>query len=202
MLDTSSAGPSAHAPRLVTQPNTGSSLTSSSKSGANVLSVREALVPQTLRASQSSLSLAGGVDFRWSGRDAQQISRSQILSSARGNGLPHLLIREARASGAASRAVASVTRILELAVANSRDLGGSVFCTEDNGLALEVTGDCPGREIDFVVPDDGSVRYFVARGPDRFRRAGVLVDDSAIISLARWLDDPRGRFPSRGVEVG
>lgn len=79
--------------------------------------------------------------------------------------------------------------------------GELAIATEDGGMTIEFTDPSGSREVVFAVPDDGSMRYFVARGPGAFRKAGVVVDDSGVASLAQWLA-PNAPFPSRGIQIG
>lgn len=74
--------------------------------------------------------------------------------------------------------------------------------SEDGGMTIEFenTGE-GGRELVFAVPDDGSVRYFVARGANGFRKAGVVVDGGGVAHLAEWLAG-RTPFSPAGLQVG
>jgi len=74
--------------------------------------------------------------------------------------------------------------------------------TDDDGMTLEFSSEETGRDLLFAIPDDGSVRYFTARAPDGFRRAGIVKDDCALTSLSRWLMEPDAKFPSVGLDVG
>src|ERR1700690_3517618 len=83
----------------------------------------------------------------------------------------------------------------------SSTTGELAIATEDGGMTIEFNDASRSREIVFAVPDDGSARYFVARAPDAFRKAGVVVDDSGVRGLAQWLAG-KAPFPSRGLQVG
>jgi hypothetical protein len=74
--------------------------------------------------------------------------------------------------------------------------------TDDGGITLEYVDAKTHREIAFAIPGDGSVRYFVARAPGGFREAGIVLDESAVAGLVRWLVDERTAFPVGGLALG
>jgi hypothetical protein len=114
----------------------------------------------------------------------------------------HPLFRELLAAGVSRSATVQSFRILTRVIDALPKVDGSVYRTEDDGLTLDLSSEDIGRELTFVVPDDASVRYFVARGRGGFRAAGVVVDDAAFGRMARWMGDQSSSFPSRGLEVG
>ncbi|MEO7113839.1 MAG: hypothetical protein ABI183_25590 [Polyangiaceae bacterium] len=65
---------------------------------------------------------------------------------------------------------------------------------------IEFVRSSSDRELDFVVPDDGSVVYFIARATD-FRKAGIVREESAIAGLTDWFGEDAA-FSDRGLEVG
>jgi hypothetical protein len=96
------------------------------------------------------------------------------------------------------RALALFDKVMEVAVRADT----AAVPTDDDGMTLEFSSEETGRDLLFAIPDDGSVRYFTARGPDGFRRAGIVKDDCALTSLSRWLMEPDAKFPSVGLDVG
>jgi hypothetical protein len=77
-----------------------------------------------------------------------------------------------------------------------------VVKTDDGGASLMFTSARTGRELTFVVPDDASVLYFVARGPERFRKAGLVTEDAGVEGLADWVGASRRSFSPLGLTVG
>lgn len=76
------------------------------------------------------------------------------------------------------------------------------YALEEGGVSLGFSDRTTGREVVLVLPTDGDVLYFVARDAAGFRRAGVMIEDSAVEDLGRWASDAGARFPSRGLEIG
>ncbi len=114
----------------------------------------------------------------------------------------HPLLDEVFKTGVSRAALRACLRMVADVLIAAPQVDGAVFRTEDDGAAMEFNEPTTGRDLTLVVPEDGSVRYFVARGPDRFRKAGVVLEDAAISGMARWLGDPRHAFPVGGIEVG
>jgi hypothetical protein len=83
----------------------------------------------------------------------------------------------------------------------ARSTDSALIPTDDGGITLEFVSERSGRDLLFAIPSDGSVRYFTARGPDGFRRAGIVKNDSAFGELARWLADSNADFSSLGLDV-
>lgn len=72
--------------------------------------------------------------------------------------------------------------------------------TSDGGLTIEV--DSPtGKNLFLAMPSDRSVLYFAARDSE-FRRAGIVKDSKALISLTVWLESSGVEFPTLGLELG
>lgn len=75
-----------------------------------------------------------------------------------------------------------------------------IIALVEGGMSLNFENDKTRREIVLVLPPDGEVLYFIARGTDRFRRAGIVIRDAAIPDLARWASD-QAEFSSRDLDV-
>lgn len=114
----------------------------------------------------------------------------------------HPIFHEIVTSALPRAAVLPCMRIAYTVLLRNPDAEAEIFRTEDGGASLDFLKASASTSLTFVVPGDGSVRYFVARGPDRFRRAGVVLEDEAIGNLGRWLADIRTPFPDRGLEIG
>jgi len=91
-----------------------------------------------------------------------------------------------------------IVRAYTLAVPLHED----VVRTEDGGVVLEFVVEKTAREIAFVVPNSGAVRYFIARDGEGSRRAGIASDDVGVVGLASWLGNRAEDFPTHGLEVG
>ena len=72
---------------------------------------------------------------------------------------------------------------------------------DDEGLSLEFNSKPSLRQIGFIVSGDGARVPFLARGPDGFRQAGILVGDDAIGEVREWLAGGTRDFPRSGVEL-
>lgn len=65
-------------------------------------------------------------------------------------------------------------------------LSPNVDTTDDGGAMLVFEAIKSKRELTFVIPNDGSRRYFVAREPG-YHLAGLIRHDIGIDSLFSWL---------------
>lgn len=75
--------------------------------------------------------------------------------------------------------------------------------TGDGGLSFEFLGPS-GRELLFVVPQDGARLYFVARSPRPPKKAAGIVTDprTSLGGLARWLRSDDEPLPEAGIQLG
>lgn len=107
---------------------------------------------------------------------------------------------DVRAAGLGHAALNSCLNVISTVRAIAPTASELAIPSEDGGMTIEF--EAPGgREIVFAVPGDGSVRYFVARGPDGFRKAGVVVEGVGVAHLAEWLAE-RAPFNPSGLQVG
>lgn len=90
--------------------------------------------------------------------------------------------------------------IRALVQGSAPDLVEEITTTDDGGLTMEYTSARTGREITFLLPPDGRVRYFVASGGGE-RYAGIVLADDAVGELALWVAQERA-LPARGLQVG
>jgi hypothetical protein len=90
--------------------------------------------------------------------------------------------------------------IRSLIQASASGLVEEITRTDDGGLTMEYTSARTGREITFLLPPDGRVRYFVASGGGE-RYAGIVLADDALGELALWAAQKRA-LPARGLQVG
>ncbi len=105
--------------------------------------------------------------------------------------------RELRTASSSCREVCLSTLASMRHVAPRAEL--CVVATGDGGMTLELgSGD---REVAFAIPEDGSVRYFVARGPGGFRRAGLVAQAEGVGNLGRWLGGRSRALALDGLEV-
>lgn len=106
---------------------------------------------------------------------------------------------------AALRRAYEVLRLAKNSVSASdppKGLAYEMLALEQGGVSLSFENEAVQHELVFVVPSDVSVLYFVARGTAKFRRAGIVVVDSAIPRLVRWLEDRFMEFPSGDLDIG
>ncbi|HVU51902.1 MAG TPA: hypothetical protein VHL80_14495 [Polyangia bacterium] len=74
------------------------------------------------------------------------------------------------------------------------------LATDDHGVGLEFSRPNSSKELAVVIPEDGSMRFFTARA-NNFRKAGVILDDLGIRSLAAWAASEEAEFSERGLQV-
>jgi hypothetical protein len=98
-----------------------------------------------------------------------------------------------------ARALADRTRKSVLEAPSQLD--EELATTDDQGLVLEYTSNNTDKELTIVIPADGHIRYFVAKGRG-VRYAGVVREDEAVARLARWIADQASPFPASGLEIG
>lgn len=75
-----------------------------------------------------------------------------------------------------------------------------VVQTSDGGVTVDTETDAGERDLLFAVPEEAGILYFTARGPG-LRRAGIVMDDVAILELARWVSTGAD-FPVDGLLLG
>lgn len=69
---------------------------------------------------------------------------------------------------------------------HSPDAPLEIVQAEDGGAIIEIEYESNGREVSFVVPADGTRRYFSASSDGEFVLAGAVAMDLAIGNLVRW----------------
>ncbi len=62
-----------------------------------------------------------------------------------------------------------------------------VVAAEDGGLTMEFTNRANGRELLVVISESGTPQFFLARGPEGFRKAGLITDRVGTIGLGQWV---------------
>jgi hypothetical protein len=95
-----------------------------------------------------------------------------------------------------------VRSIVQAVTQNVKGIEEDIIALAEGGVSLNFENEKTQREIVFVLPPEGEVLYFIARGTDRFRRAGVVLRDTAIPDLARWALYQAVEFSSRDLEIG
>lgn len=74
--------------------------------------------------------------------------------------------------------------------------------TTDGGIIFEVEDEPSGKDLLLALPEDGSILYFTARGPDGFKRAGVVSDEVVVGFLVDWVVRVGADFPKGGLLLG
>jgi hypothetical protein len=93
-------------------------------------------------------------------------------------------------------------QVRSIARVAAQGLEEDIIALHEDGVSFSFGNEKIHREVVFVVPLDGAVLYFIARGTNRFRRAGIVLRDTAIATLARWASRESVEFSSRDLEVG
>lgn len=174
-----------------------------STAGTSVLVAARAV--QCLASSGPSPS-AGvtGITSRWPGSLTSNFTYVDSRGSRFDVVVPDLdseAVRDVLKANLGPEALRVCLGILATSRAIAVTAGELAIATEDGGMTIEFTDGPGSREVVFAVPDDGAIRYFVARGPRAFRKAGVVVDDAGVRGLAQWLAG-KAPFPSSGLLVG
>jgi hypothetical protein len=88
-------------------------------------------------------------------------------------------------------------------VLNAPEADWAVMPTDDGSVTLEFCSHVTTRDLLFAVTQDSSVMYFTARGPNGFRKSGI-VRNVAIggIELAHWLVDADAESTTPFVGLG
>jgi hypothetical protein len=130
----------------------------------------------------------------------QEVRRGAFLPEP--TSAKNILLKDVIEIGLPTAATITCLNIVLAVLACAKRVEGEAFATEDGGASIAFDGTLTHREVTFVVPGDDSVMYFVARGPDRFRKAGLVTDRAAVEGLARWVGEARCLFPVAGIQVG
>jgi hypothetical protein len=124
--------------------------------------------------------------------NAEEFERADLLPAAR-----------ARALEIRNIALTTSLETRSLVRLAKPTLEEDVLALEEGGVSLSFSKKDGRREAVFVMPADGSVLYFIARGQaEGFRRAGIVLGDPAIVRLARWASNEAEPFSERDLEVG
>jgi hypothetical protein len=102
--------------------------------------------------------------------------------------------------GAAMSVITECMRILHEIRDVAPTIEAWINTTEDGGGAVGCSSSVSGRDLSLVISPDLSVTYFVVRGPEGFREAGIVLEDAAIRRLSTWVTTRGGGdFPVEGL---
>lgn len=113
-----------------------------------------------------------------------------------------IILKDVIDIGLPTAATTTCLNIVLVVLACEKRVEVEAFATEDGGASIAFGGTSTHREVTFVIPRDDSVMYFVASGPDRFWKAGLVTDRAAVEGLARWVGEARCLLPTAGIQVG
>ena len=110
------------------------------------------------------------------------------------------MIKEICAAGLDSKTLRNCLRVARTVRAITPDgmAEETAIATQDGGMVLEFT--VGPREVAFAISANPTC-FFVARHKDDFRKAGMILEETGITGLARWLVDAAS-FPTEGLIIG